>query len=163
VAAAEPPTYQIKAVIVDSSTGPPVVHRFGPSGCHGWVADVTVTAMTQAKDAVGAYGERVAARYLANEGMELLDRNWRSPTGEIDIVLRDGRSIVFCEVKTRRSYRFGSPIEAIVPAKVQRLRRLAAEWLATSTERADEVRFDVVSVIPQRSGRARVEHVRGAF
>lgn len=119
--------------------------------------------MTRANDTVGAYGERVAVRHLVAQGMMLLHRNWRSPTGEIDIVLRDGASIVFCEVKTRRTHRFGTPVEAIVPAKVRRLRRLAAEYLADSGLTADEIRFDVVSVVPQRSGAARVEHLRGAF
>jgi putative endonuclease len=119
--------------------------------------------MTQAKDAVGSYGERVAVRHLVSQGMVVLDRNWRSSTGEIDIVLRDGDSIVFCEVKTRRTRQFGTPLEAIVPAKVRRLRRLAAEWLSTSGGHSEEVRFDVVSVIPQRSGAARVDHLRAAF
>ncbi|HLL67066.1 MAG TPA: YraN family protein [Micromonosporaceae bacterium] len=119
--------------------------------------------MTRAKDAVGAYGERVAVAHLVAQGMELLERNWRSTTGEIDIVLRDGGSIVFCEVKTRRTLRFGTPTEALVPAKVRRLRRLAAEYLADSGRHAAEIRFDVVSVLPQRSGAARVEHLRGAF
>jgi putative endonuclease len=119
--------------------------------------------MARAKDAVGAYGERVAVTYLLAEGMVLLDRNWRGTAGEIDIILRDGTTLVFCEVKTRRGNRFGTPAEALVPAKVRRLRRLAAQWLAESAVRPAEVRFDVVSVLPQRAGAARVEHVRGAF
>jgi putative endonuclease len=119
--------------------------------------------MVQAKDAVGAYGERVALAHLLDEGMVLLDRNWRGPSGEIDIVLRDGADLVFCEVKTRRGAAFGSPAEAVVATKVRRLRRLAAQWLAASGVRPAQVRFDVVSVRPQRSGPARVEHVRAAF
>jgi putative endonuclease len=119
--------------------------------------------MTRAKDAVGAYGERVAVVYLINQGMALLDRNWRGTAGEVDIIARDGDDLVFCEVKTRRSDLFGTPCEAVVPAKVRRLRRLAAEWLRTSGVRPRQVRFDVVSVRPQRSGPATVEHLRGAF
>ncbi len=119
--------------------------------------------MTRAKDAVGAYGERVAVRYLVAQGMVLLDRNWRCGTGELDAVLRDGDAVVFAEVKTRRSGRFGTPAEALVPAKVVRLRQLAALWLARSGVRAREVRFDVVSVLPQPAGPATVEHLRGAF
>ncbi len=119
--------------------------------------------MTQAKDAVGAYGERVALAHLVEQGMVMLDRNWRCRTGEIDIILRDGSDLVFCEVKTRRSDRFGTPAEAVDPRKVRRLRRLAAQWLAQAGLRAPTVRFDVVSVVPQPSGAARVEHVRGAF
>src|SRR2546421_641882 len=108
--------------------------------------------MTRAKDAVGGYGERVAVRYLTEQGMVLLDRNWRCAAGELDAVLRDGEVIVFAEVKTRRSGRFGTPAEAVVPAKVGRLRRAAALWLAQAGGRAREVRFDVVSVRPQRAG-----------
>ena len=122
-----------------------------------------VSAMTRAKDAVGAYGERVAVRYLIDQGMVLLDRNWRCRGGELDAVLRDGDTVVFAEVKTRRSGRFGPPAEAVVPAKVRRLRRLAALWLAQSRVRPREVRFDVVSVLPRSSGPATVEHLRGAF
>jgi putative endonuclease len=119
--------------------------------------------MTRAKDAVGAYGERVAVRYLVDQGMVLLDRNWRCDRGELDAVLRDGDTVVFAEVKTRRSGRFGTPVEAVVPAKVQRLRRLAALWLAQSRIHPREVRFDVVSVLPRATGPATVEHLRGAF
>ena len=119
--------------------------------------------MTQAKDAVGAYGERVAAAHLVDQGMVVLDRNWRSRSGEIDLVLRDGDEVVFCEVKTRRTARFGAPVEAVNAPKVRRLRRLAAQWLAEAGLRVPTVRFDVVSVQPQPSGAARVEHIRGAF
>lgn len=117
----------------------------------------------QAKDAVGAYGERVAVAHLVEQGMVVLDRNWRSRSGEIDVVLRDGDTLVFCEVKTRRTNRFGSPAEAVVPTKVRRLRQLAAQWLAQSDLNPTTVRFDVISVLPQPAGPARVEHLRGAF
>ncbi len=117
----------------------------------------------RARDAVAAYGERVAARHLIAEGMRILDRNWRCRHGEIDIVARDAESLVFCEVKTRRGAGFGAPAEAVVSAKARRLRRLAAEWLATHDEHAPEIRFDVIGVMPQRAGAAAVEHLRGAF
>ena len=55
----------------------------------------------RAKDAIGRYGERVAARYLSDAGMEIVDRNWRCPAGELDLVARHGRIVVFAEVKTR--------------------------------------------------------------
>ena len=119
--------------------------------------------MTRAKDAVGEYGERVAARLLDDAGFVLLDRNWRCPRGEVDLVARDGATIVFCEVKTRRGDAFGSPVEAVTPAKVRRLRALAALWLADHPHVRGPVRFDVVSVRPQRAGAAAVEHLRGAF
>jgi len=119
--------------------------------------------MGRAKDAVGAYGERVAVDYLVAHGMELIDRNWRAGRGEIDAVLRDRDTIVFAEVKTRRSDAFGTPAEAISYAKQVQLRKLAVAWLAQSSEHYAEVRFDIVSVLPQRRGPALVEHVRAAF
>jgi len=119
--------------------------------------------MTGAKDAVGAYGERVAARTLTDAGLRVLDRSWRCLTGELDIVALDGDEVVFCEVKTRRGEAFGAPVEAVGPAKVRRLRALASLWLAEHPDTRGEVRFDVVSVWPQPAGPAAVEHLRGAF
>lgn len=119
--------------------------------------------MTNAKQAVGAYGERLAVEYLVDAGLVLLDRNWRSRNGEIDIVARDGDVLVFCEVKTRRGATFGAPAEAVVAGKVARLRRLAAEWLARAGVHPDEIRFDVVSVLSPPRGAPRIDHVKGAF
>jgi putative endonuclease len=120
--------------------------------------------MTKARRAVGAYGERVAVAHLRAAGLVLLDRNWRCADGELDIVARDGEdTLVICEVKTRRSGAYGPPAAAVDRAKARRLRRLAAAWLAASGLHPREVRFDVVSVLPQRRGPARVEHLRGAF
>lgn len=112
--------------------------------------------------AVGAYGERVAARYLTEAGMQVLDRNWRCVQGEVDIVALDGSCLVICEVKTRRSLAYGSPLEAVTPRKAARLRRLAASWLAEHPELGrgvSDVRVDVVGVLRPRSGPAQVEHV----
>ena len=78
-----------------------------------------------AKDAVGRYGERVVARRLDALGWEVLDRNWRCALGELDIVAADHGCLVAVEVKTRRTATFGSPLEAVTPAKVARLRKLA--------------------------------------
>lgn len=113
---------------------------------------------------MGGYGERVAVAYLIERGLLLLDRNWRCPHGELDAVMRDsGDVLVFVEVKTRRGDRFGAPAEAVGRAKVQRVRRLAAAWLAQSGIHPAEVRFDVVEVRPRRSGAADVTHLPGAF
>jgi len=119
--------------------------------------------MTTERRAVGAYGERLAERHLVDEGLTVLARNWRCSDGEVDLILRDGRELVFCEVKTRRTTTFGSPAESIRPAKVRKLRGLAGRWLAESAEHADGIRFDVVEVLPQRRGATLVEHTRAAF
>jgi putative endonuclease len=119
--------------------------------------------MTTERQAVGAYGERVAARHLQQQGLVVLDRNWRCPDGELDLVLRDGDDVVFCEVKTRRGGGFGPPAEAVTADKVRRLRRLARLWLEQSQVRPHALRFDVVEVLPQPRGGPVVEHIRGAF
>lgn len=117
----------------------------------------------RAKDAVGHYGEDVAARHLSEAGLEILARNWRCADGEIDIVARDGDALVFCEVKTRSATGFGLPVEAVTRRKADRLRRLAYLWLQQHPSGGVEVRFDVVGVLRQPLGAATVEHVRGAF
>ena len=119
--------------------------------------------MTTQRRAVGAYGERVAARHLQDLGLVILDRNWRCPDGEVDLILRDGDEVVFCEVKTRRSGIYGPPAEAVDQRKVRKLRQLAGRWLAESKVRPRGVRFDVVEVFPQQRGATRVAHIRSAF
>ena len=119
--------------------------------------------MTTERRALGAYGERVAARHLQDQGLVVLDRNWRCSDGEVDLVLRDGDDVVFCEVKTRRGDAFGPPSLAVTHDKVRRLRRLAHCWLAEARIRPREIRFDVVEVLPQRRGAPRVAHIRAAF
>lgn len=119
--------------------------------------------MTTARQTVGAYGERVAEQHLVAQGLVVIARNWRCRDGEIDLILREGDDVVFCEVKTRRGTLYGTPAEAVVAAKARRLRRLAARWLAETGVRPREVRFDVVSVLPQQRGAGRVEHLRAAF
>jgi putative endonuclease len=117
----------------------------------------------RAKDAVGAYGERLAAAHLEQVGMTVVERNWRCSDGEVDLIATDGDVLVFCEVKTRSSLAYGHPAEAVVGAKAARIRRLAARWLAEHGSRWPEVRFDVVAVLCQPRGAASVTHLRGAF
>jgi putative endonuclease len=116
-----------------------------------------------ARNALGAYGERVAARHLVTDGMELLDRNWRCRWGELDLIARDGDALVFCEVKTRRTTQYGGPAEAVIEVKAHRIRRLAAQWMSDTGQHAREVRFDVVAVLASGAGAAEVEHLRGVF
>ncbi|WP_166351710.1 YraN family protein [Phytoactinopolyspora limicola] len=115
------------------------------------------------KDGVGAYGEDIAARYLENQGMVLLARNWRCAEGEIDIVALDGDTVVVCEVKTRSGPGYGSGLEAVTWRKGARLRRLALAWLEANGRAGLPVRVDVVAVHRRSSRPPHVEHVRGAF
>lgn len=112
----------------------------------------------RANQARGAFGERLAAQTYERRGCQILDRNWRSTTGELDLVLLDGETYVFCEVKTRRSDRYGSPAEAVGRSKQTRIRRLAIEWLRAHDLRGVILRFDVVSITG-----VRVEVLEEAF
>lgn len=117
----------------------------------------------RAKDAIGQYGERVAARHLGQTGWTILDRNWRCADGEIDIVATDGAVLIICEVKTRSTDAFGDPCEAVDWRKARRIRQLATQWLAANENFWAEIRFDVISVLRQPSGAALVRHLEGAF
>lgn len=113
--------------------------------------------------ALGRYGEALAVRYLREQGMEVLDRNWRCEHGEVDVVARDGECLVICEVKTRRSALFGEPVEAVTFAKAMRLRRLAGAYLARQLPGAAvaQVRVDVVGILCRPGRPAVVRHVIG--
>jgi putative endonuclease len=114
-----------------------------------------------AKDELGRIGEQLAVDYLQRAGLRVLDRNWRSADGEIDIVAAERQVLVVCEVKTRSGTRFGTPLEAITRTKHARLRRLAAQWLVAHGVLFDEVRIDVIGLLRDRSGEFQIEHVRG--
>ena len=108
--------------------------------------------------ALGAHGEALAAKWYETRGYEVLARNWRCPEGELDLVLGGDGVIVFCEVKTRSSDRFGLPAEAVTAGKQRRIRRLALSWLDDAGRRAGRVRFDVACVVG-----GRVEVIESAF
>jgi putative endonuclease len=94
----------------------------------------------------GQWGEDLAVRHYLRSGYEVLDRNWRSPTGELDLVLFDGATYVFSEVKARRTADFGPASAAVTVAKQRRIRQLAVEWLRARDVHAHSIRFDVVAI-----------------
>ena len=114
------------------------------------------------KQALGRWGEDLAAARLEVAGLRVLERNWRCADGEIDIVASDGGTLVVCEVKTRSGTGFGDPAEGIDTAKAARLRRLALRWMAARETGWRDLRFDVVTVTRTRTG-VTVRHLRGAF
>lgn len=112
---------------------------------------------------LGARGERVAARHLRRLGLRIITRNYRTPQGEVDLVAREGGTLVFVEVKTRRR---GEPAEAVTPEKRRRLTLAALAFLKRHRllNRDVPCRFDVVAVVwPDGRGRPRIDHERGAF
>lgn len=122
---------------------------------------MTGSATAARQRALGNYGERLAERHLVAQGMVVLDRNWRCPVGELDLVLRDGDVLVACEVKTRTSADYGTPHEAVGTAKLDRLVRLATCWQTEHGLVVPDVRIDLVAVLRPRRGPSTVEHVRG--
>lgn len=116
--------------------------------------------MTQARRELGARGEDAVADWYSGAGYEVVARNWRCRSGELDLILRRGRAYVFCEVKTRTSVAFGAPQEAVTRKKQVRLRALATQWLQSQEPpvRASELRFDVACVLG-----GQIEVLEGAF
>jgi putative endonuclease len=113
------------------------------------------------KDILGRQGETLAAGYLENLGMRIIDRNWRCSSGEIDIVALDGDTLVIAEIKTRRSLDYGHPFEAVGAVKLARLHRLASSWCQAHELRASSRRVDVVAVIDDGIGTPSLEHLKG--
>ncbi|MFI6849887.1 YraN family protein [Kitasatospora sp. NPDC050467] len=171
-------------------SAPPRAERAGPDrgGEAGAAAERprpdAAGAGRSTNNGLGRYGERVAARRLAEDGLRILDRNWRCVEGELDIVALDGDTLAVCEVKTRSERGFQQPSEAIDRAKAARLQRLAERWMAErwpshfarlagpeyQPAPADPqwppippggVRIDLVAVINRVRGAASVDHLRG--
>jgi putative endonuclease len=104
----------------------------------------------------------LALRYLVGLGYEPVERNYRTRYGEIDLILRDGGTLVFAEVKLRRGTAFGEPVEAVTGRKRETIRSVAGTYLADKEPQYEEVRFDVIGILAA-GGRMRVRHVRDAF
>ena len=113
---------------------------------------------------LGNQGERVAARFLRRRGFKIVARQHRTKWGEIDLICLDDDSIVFVEVKTRRSDAAGLPVEAITPEKQKTLTRIALTYLKRHGLLERRARFDVVSILwPEGSKQPLIEHYRNAF
>ncbi|MBM3462395.1 MAG: YraN family protein [Armatimonadetes bacterium] len=109
-------------------------------------------------------GEEAAACFLAERGYVILARNARLHNGELDIVARDGRTLVFVEVKTRASVRYGKPQEAVERRKQERVRNLALAWMQNHRLNDSACRFDVIAVRATNEGKVlNVEHFLSSF
>jgi putative endonuclease len=113
----------------------------------------------------GRKGEERAASYLRLKGYKILERNYRVPSGEIDLIAKKSDTLVFVEVKMRRNLKQGTPLEAVSPRKVKRLAAAAALYLAQNQREGVCCRFDVVTLGPERNwlGFLKVRHVKNAF
>jgi putative endonuclease len=116
---------------------------------------------------LGALGERLAAEHLIRRGFRILERNYRTRWGELDIVAFDGHTLTFCEVKTRTVGDLApTPFEAIHPRKRSRVRKMAGSWMRERSERpyARLIRCDAIGVTFDHAGRLlAIEHLEGAF
>jgi putative endonuclease len=111
----------------------------------------------------GRAGEAAALAWYRSAGYRLVARNWTCRAGEVDLILARGRTVVFCEVKTRRGSAFGDPFEAVTWRKQEKLRLLAETYLAGGGKGRNEVRFDVASVIVAPDGHPSVHVFEQAF
>lgn len=107
---------------------------------------------------IGSSYERLAGKYLEEHGYEVLEYNFRCSQGEIDIVANDGEYLIFCEVKYRKDNKKGSPLEAVTPAKRQKISKTAMYYVATRNQTDKPCRFDVVGITGDK-----IELVKNAF
>ena len=112
---------------------------------------------------LGRRGEDAAAKFLHRHGYDVVERNWTCFAGEADIIARDGDTLVFVEVKTRRGTDHGFPGEAVGPAKRERYERIALAYVQGHCMEEVVVRFDVIAIVAVSEDRALVRHHRGAF
>lgn len=113
--------------------------------------------------ALGRDGEDIAAAHLEAQGWRIIERNWRCPKGELDIIAwdEDEQTLVFVEVKSRSSVAFGEPVEAITWRKLAKLRELVTLWLRVTEPRVRSIRLDAIGVLMLRGREPELTHLRG--
>lgn len=111
---------------------------------------------------LGIKGEKLAADFLREKGYGIISRNFKTPIGEIDIIAKDGKTLVFVEVKTRSDNTFGQPFEAVNYRKREKLKKVALYYLKNNSKKEASSRFDVLS-IEINGGKNKIEHIIDAF
>ena len=117
----------------------------------------------QSAYSLGRCGEEAAIRYLESKKFRIVAQGFRLHRGEIDIIAYDKITLVFVEVKTRRSREFYSPEESVTPAKQKQIRKIAQGFLALHKIKKVECRFDVLSLIKADKGEYIIRHFKNAF
>jgi len=112
---------------------------------------------------LGERGEAIAAAYLKGQRFTIIERNFRCKGGEVDIIARDGKTLVFVEVKTRRTLTFGPPQMALTPFKQRQISKAALTWLAKKKQFGASARFDVIAIVVPDHQVPEIEHIRNAF
>lgn len=114
------------------------------------------------RKALGQQGEELAVRYLQKEGYKILERNFRTRYGELDVICMKQGVLVFVEVKTRRSEVFGTAEEALTPVKIDHIRKVSLQYLNTHPVKHREIRFDVITIL-MTDDNPRLNHIPAAF
>ena len=117
----------------------------------------------QAAHDLGKSGENIALNYLKDNKYEIIARGYRLFRGEIDIIASDQKTLVFVEVKTRKSTDYGFPEESVTPSKQQQIRKIAQGFLAKNNLQDVECRFDVISLYFDEEERYSIRHIKNAF
>lgn len=112
---------------------------------------------------IGPYGENLASAFLVKKGYKILERNYRKRFGELDIIAEDGEDIVFVEVKTRKSTRFGNPFEAVDIRKQRKMSKVALSYLDSRKMNGRNARFDVVAIMISERKVMEIEVIKNAF
>ncbi|HJV35714.1 YraN family protein [Geomonas sp.] len=113
--------------------------------------------------AKGEVGESIAATFLTGQGFSIVERNFRCVCGEVDIIAREGRTIVFVEVKCRKNANYGPPQLAVTPFKQRQISKAALVWLSKKRLYDADARFDVVAIVLHQHDLPEIEHIRNAF
>lgn len=114
------------------------------------------------KKRLGMQGEEKAVRYLTENGYKVIGRNYYTRYGEIDIICTKGNDLVFVEVKTRTSLKYGYPEEAITHKKIEHLRKAALIFLNSMNQHYHQMHFDVITILIQ-DGQEKINHIKDAF
>lgn len=119
--------------------------------------------MTIERQRLGLRGEQIGATFLEKLGYAILARNYRCRLGEVDIIAKDGKTLVFIEVKTRVDNAFGSPAAAVTLKKQRQIARTAQHYLAKHGLFETPARFDVIAIVTANGGSHQIEHIADAF
>ncbi len=119
--------------------------------------------MTQNNKNKGEWGEDIATEFLMRKGYSIIERNYRYGNGEIDIIARDKDILVFVEVKSRHSLKFGHPLEGISKSKVSQIKKIAFSYLYDKEITDIQCRFDVIGILKPQGGKAEITHLENAF
>ena len=118
--------------------------------------------MLNTRQKFGEKGESIAARYLKKNGYQILEQNYRNQLGEIDIIALEKKTLVFVEVKSRKSIHYGSPKWAVTPRKQRKISMVALAYLKSTGQAHASARFDVVTVMANRDA-PQIEIIKNAF